>query len=170
MVYTISYVPNSLSLNFTDSVNEIVNELSNKIDLPSTLLRAQALFRRFQRTVDAIDKKHNFPAPTMRPLKITDKPSAGGNESSQDPKRSTTTTATSADTARSSRGNVATSGSSIAAGKAKARAREDPERERETPQIKEKVISPELRSLFSKKPVVGNKESAVESGGGRVGS
>lgn len=43
-----------------------VNELSNTIDLESTLIRAEALFRRFQRLVDAIDKKQNFPAPRVQ--------------------------------------------------------------------------------------------------------
>jgi hypothetical protein len=41
----------------------IVNELSNTIDLDSTLIRAEALFHRFQRRVEAIDKKQNFPKP-----------------------------------------------------------------------------------------------------------
>jgi hypothetical protein len=42
-----------------------VNELSNTIDLSATLLRAEALFIRFRRTVEAIDKKANFPAPHL---------------------------------------------------------------------------------------------------------
>ncbi|KAI0157750.1 GTPase-activating protein GYP7 [Xylariaceae sp. FL1272] len=46
-----------------DEVLKYVNELSNTIDLESTLIRAEALFRRFQRLVEAIDKKQNFPAP-----------------------------------------------------------------------------------------------------------
>ncbi|KAI1262577.1 GTPase-activating protein GYP7 [Xylariaceae sp. FL1019] len=46
-----------------DEVLKYVNELSNTIDLDSTLIRAEALFRRFQRLVEAIDKKQNFPAP-----------------------------------------------------------------------------------------------------------
>jgi hypothetical protein len=43
-----------------------VNELSCTIDLDSTLIRAEALFKRFQRLVDAVDKKGNFPAPRPR--------------------------------------------------------------------------------------------------------
>jgi hypothetical protein len=39
-----------------------VNELSGTMDLESTLVRAEALFRRFQRTVETIDKKGNFPS------------------------------------------------------------------------------------------------------------
>lgn len=46
-----------------DANTLIVNELSGTIDLESTLIRAEALFRRFQRVVEAIDKKQNFPGP-----------------------------------------------------------------------------------------------------------
>ncbi len=49
-----------------DEVLKYVNELSGTIDLPSTLIRAESLFRRFQRTVETIDKKSNFPAPSVR--------------------------------------------------------------------------------------------------------
>ena len=48
------------------NLHDPVNELSNTIDLQSTLIRAEGLFRRFQRTVEAVDKKHNFPAPSVR--------------------------------------------------------------------------------------------------------
>ncbi|KAI6377549.1 hypothetical protein MCOR25_002531 [Pyricularia grisea] len=46
-----------------DEVLKYVNELSCTMDLESTLIRAEALFRRFQRLVEAIDKKKNFPSP-----------------------------------------------------------------------------------------------------------
>ena len=57
-----------------------VNELSTTIDLESTLVRAEALFRRFQRTVEAIDKKSNFPAPKLR-HRPTANASLGGAQS-----------------------------------------------------------------------------------------
>ena len=41
-----------------------VNELSSTIDLRSTLNRAEVLFHRFQRTIQAIDRKDTFPLPT----------------------------------------------------------------------------------------------------------
>ena len=48
----------------TDISNSyVVNELSNTIDLDQTLTKAEALFRRFQRTVEAIDRKQSFPPP-----------------------------------------------------------------------------------------------------------
>ncbi|KAK1760446.1 rab-GTPase-TBC domain-containing protein [Echria macrotheca] len=51
-----------------DEVLKYVNELSGTIDLESTLIRAEALFKRFRRLVEAIDKKENFPAaPKLRP-------------------------------------------------------------------------------------------------------
>ena len=50
------------------------------MDLASTLIRAQALFRRFQRTVEAIDRKNSFPAAPVRQRKpVSD--SANANKS-----------------------------------------------------------------------------------------
>ncbi|KHN95685.1 Rab-GAP/TBC domain protein [Metarhizium album ARSEF 1941] len=46
-----------------DEVLKYVNELSNTMDLESTLIRAEGLFRKFQRLVEAVDKKQNFPGP-----------------------------------------------------------------------------------------------------------
>ncbi|KAI6763116.1 hypothetical protein HG530_009096 [Fusarium avenaceum] len=46
-----------------DEVLKYINELSNTIDLEATLTRAESLFKRFKRLVDAVDKKQNFPAP-----------------------------------------------------------------------------------------------------------
>lgn len=50
-----------------DEVLKYVNELSGSIDLDSTLIRAESLFRRFRRLIETIDKKPNFPAPRARP-------------------------------------------------------------------------------------------------------
>ncbi|OAA61247.1 GTPase activating protein [Niveomyces insectorum RCEF 264] len=49
-----------------DEVLKYVNELSGTIDLESTLVRAEVLFRRFQRLVEAVDKQQNFPAPRVK--------------------------------------------------------------------------------------------------------
>lgn len=46
-----------------------VNELSSTIDLIPLLSRAEALFHRFERKVETIDKKYNFPAPPLRQRK-----------------------------------------------------------------------------------------------------
>ena len=119
----------------------IVNELSNTIDLPSTLLRAQALFRRFQRTVEAVDKRNNFPSPTVRQRKPADKlPST----------KSSSSGATSGVDGRRRPGSSAGI---------------DGEEERKA-KAKEKVISPELRQLLSKKVEVLDKTKVKEHGGG----
>ena len=122
-----------------DEVLKYVNELSNTIDLPSTLLRAQALFRRFQRTVEAIDKKDSFPAPTVRQRKPadTERPASKGKSA-----------ATGADTAGSSSGSV---GNAVAQG---------------IGAEKEKVISPELRALLKKEVEVLDKQEIKNHGGG----
>ncbi|CAD6501655.1 BgTH12-01905 [Blumeria graminis f. sp. triticale] len=57
-----------------DEVLKYVNELSSTIDLDSTLIRAEKLFRRFQRLVESIDKRANFPAPQVRRRIIASEP------------------------------------------------------------------------------------------------
>ncbi|MCJ1460245.1 GTPase activating protein [Mycoblastus sanguinarius] len=114
-----------------DEVLKYVNELSNTIDLASTLLRAQGLFRRFQRTVEAVDKRNNFPTPTVRQRKPADKAPSSRPASSG--------AATGADARRS---------------------------EAEAGKAKEKVISPELRNLLSRKVEVLDKKEIAEHGGG----
>ncbi|KAK0383450.1 hypothetical protein NLU13_9361 [Sarocladium strictum] len=52
-----------------DEVLKYVNELSTTIDLESTLIRAEVLFKRFQRLVEAVDKKQNFPGPRKQESK-----------------------------------------------------------------------------------------------------
>ncbi|KAA8643309.1 hypothetical protein EYZ11_000900 [Aspergillus tanneri] len=47
-----------------DEVLKYINELSNTMELLPILTRAESLFRRFDRAVQAIDKKNNFPAPS----------------------------------------------------------------------------------------------------------
>ena len=112
----------------------LVNELSNTMDLTSTLLRAEALFRRFQRTVDAIDKKRNFPAPPVRQRKSVDPKAIQGSLT-----RSERTF---------SAGRETSSGNS---GKGKAKVEDDVKKE------EEKVISAELRELLSKKIITVEK-------------
>lgn len=119
-----------------------VNELSNKIDLQSTLHRAHALFRRFQRTVEAIDKKQNFPTPTVRQRKPAPKPStpgsASGSASGHDRRNQKPTSATA------------------------------PESPSEAVN-QERVISPELRNLLSRKVDKLDKREVKDHGGG-IGS
>ncbi|KAL8946649.1 MAG: hypothetical protein Q9222_006983 [Ikaeria aurantiellina] len=120
-----------------DEVLKYVNELSSSIDLPSTLIRAEHLFRRFQRTVEAVDRKSSFPAPSSARLR---KPAAISAASKGKQQAS----------ASSSSGNDA---ATTATGAADAT----------------KVISPELRSLLSRKVEVLGKKAVVDREGG-VGS
>ena len=120
-----------------------VNELSSTIDLSSTLLRSQALFRRFQRTVDAIDKKNNFPAPSVRQRKAAESSPADKNATQKpsNPNRKPVGAGTGSD----------------------ARPVNDTE---ERDKAQEKVISPELRGLLSRKVEVLDKQDVLQHGGG----
>lgn len=46
-----------------DEVLKYINDLSGTMDFELTLVRAESLHRHFQRTVETIDKKDNFPTP-----------------------------------------------------------------------------------------------------------
>ncbi|KAJ1329004.1 TBC1 domain family member 15 [Microdochium nivale] len=71
-----------------DEVLKYVNELSNTIDLGSTLVRAEQLFRRFKRLVEAIDKKENFPkAPKRLSTAPSSPPPASPSQAARTPNR-----------------------------------------------------------------------------------
>lgn len=108
-----------------DEVLKYVNELSNTIDLPSTLLRAEALFRRFQRTVEAIDRKDHFPTPTLRQRKAVTAGSLDSGPQGYDGK-----TAAVASSSSDAQG-AGQAGTTTAA-------------------QKERIVSPELRALLSR--------------------
>ena len=128
--YSESSVPPCPSV-IVASHTALVNELSGTIELQSTLVRAEALFRRFQRTVEAVDKKHNFPAPNIRRRQ----PSA-------------TSTATDSPTVESSTTSGAEAGSSSGNASSSRPGTADNDA-----QAAQKVISPELRQLLSRKVV-----------------
>jgi hypothetical protein len=113
------------------------------MDLESTLVRAESLFKRFQRTVEIIDKKANFPSPPQaRHRKTQSATDATSEGSSSGP---------------STQAEASSSGSDK--GKQVADAEEG----------EAKVISPELRALLSRKIEKLDKQEIVEHGGG-VGS
>ena len=157
----------------------LVNELSNTIDLPSTILRAEALFRRFQRTVEAVDKKHNFPAPTLRQRRPT---TPKGSEEPTSPTQSTNDEGHSSEAFGGRRGGfgsashqrqassggrppsafgAATGAGPAATGMALARAQARGIKEDE-----KRVISPELRALLSREVVILDGKEIREHGGG----
>lgn len=104
----------------------IVNELSGTMDLESTLVRAESLFKRFQRTVETIDKKGNFPsAPQARERKLKAALVAGPGPNLAQSSSSSNDQATSSGTDK---------GKQVG----------------ETDEAETKVISPELRALLSR--------------------
>lgn len=105
----------------------VVNELSNTMDLESTLVRAETLYRKFQRLVEAIDKKQNFPPPREG--------SSSGEQSSEEAK-----------TQNSQSNNKG----------------------KET-ESRQKVISPELRRLLSRKVEVLPRKTVEQKGDGMPG-
>lgn len=113
------------------------------MDLESTLVRAESLFRRFQRTVETVDKKGNFPsAPQARQRNQAAVIASGPGPM---PKFQDS--------------NAQASSSGTNKGK-------QPSTDEGT---EGQVISPELRGLLSRKVEVLSKEDVVKKGGG-VGS
>jgi TBC1 domain family member 15 len=129
-----------------------VNELSGTIDLESTLIRAEALFRKFRRLIEAIDKKNNFPAPrfslnTAAPSLLASKPAspAANNDNANRP--------------------TTPSGSSANTQQGQANKGKQPEPPK-SPGGRQKVITPELRKLLSREVVVLQRKDVVGKGDG----
>lgn len=114
------------------------------MELEPLLIRAEALFKRFQRTVETIDKKANFPAP-----KVIQRPNAthkSHSTSSSEPIASSS----GVDNSESPYKGMTPDSSGARDGpgsKSKGKVRE--EEEPTTPQGK--IVSPELRALMSRK-------------------
>jgi len=107
------------------------------MDLESTIVRAESLFKRFQRTVETIDKKGNFPsAPQARQRKSQAAVEAGPEPSS-------------------SSSNVQLKASSTGTDQGKPTGGEGDA----------KVISPELRALLSRKVEKLDKQDIADHGG-----
>lgn len=106
-----------------DEVLKYINELSNTIELQSTLVRAEGLFQKFEKVVQAIDKKDNFPSPAgMDVRQRQGKGKENADKAGQGPR---------------------TQGQSSSADASHKRT--------ESEVAKERVISPELRLLLSRK-------------------
>ncbi|KAF3400109.1 GTPase-activating protein GYP7 [Penicillium rolfsii] len=71
-----------------DEVLKYINELSNTMDLVPILTRAESLFRRFERSVQAIDKKDNFPVPSAQQRRPTSS-SPNSTDKGKSPQRPT---------------------------------------------------------------------------------
>jgi len=150
-----------------DEVLKYINELSTTIDLESTLIRAEALFRRFQRTVEAIDKKSNFPAPKLRQRQPTRNASIGfvqslNSNSPASPVRPNSAGSDAAKTKASTSGMDAVSANGTNSGLDKGKSKTTEVvgdgggggaggTGEELQDQRPKVISPELRGLLSRK-------------------
>lgn len=131
--------------------------MSCTLDLESTLIRAEALFRRFQRTVEAIDKKSNFPAPKLRQRKLGLAIAAAAARSitpstspSQDSEVGASTSG--ADTRVSN--EVPVTVNKGVQNKSKGKDAVNNKDGRESEELEEqapKIVSPELRELLSRK-------------------
>lgn len=148
-----------------------MNELSNTIDLESTLVRAEALYRRFQRQIEAMDKKSNFPAPKLRQRPThskstsssslkTSPPTTPGSSSSVNNNNSTAITS-SVDSVSAGGTNSGSGSNSTSTGAGNGRGGNSAGKGKASPRIGEtggemqdqrpRIISPELRELMSRK-------------------
>ncbi|RAH76397.1 GTPase-activating protein Gyp7 [Aspergillus japonicus CBS 114.51] len=118
-----------------DEVLKYINELSNTMELVPILTRAESLFHRFERAVQAIDKKNNFPSPS--PAAYQRKPTANSPAAADNTNNNNSSKGKSPERPGQSTGFA--TGSSAAAGPSTRPGDKDA-----------KVISPELRQLFAK--------------------
>ena len=126
-----------------DEVLKYINELSNTMDLQEMLMRAEGLFKRFEKTVEAIDRKTSFPMPS------------GGGELRQ---RKPDAEATGADERMGAvvTGSAATGPSVLKTQNQRPGSRGQAQtlaKGKEAEKVKEKVITPELRLLLSRKVI-----------------
>lgn len=158
-----------------DEVLKYVNELSNTIDLESTLVRAEALFRRFQRNVEAIDKRSNFPAPKLRqrPIQNASLGSTASLRTSPPTSPGTSTGSTTGVDAVSAGGtNSGRTGSpatAISPGRDNGKGKSPSSDGRKSGEIQDqrpKVISPELRELLTRKVEILPRKVVRKSGEG----
>lgn len=140
------FIPESQEL----TNQKIVNELSNSIDLESTLVRAESLFHRFQRTVEAIDKKSSFPKPSLRHRTT---PSSSSIPTTN-PASSNTESTIGASSGTDMQTNAPIEGATKDKGKGSGNGNSRGDGELEDMPERPKVISKELRGLLSRKVVV----------------
>lgn len=114
------------------------------MDLESTLIRAEALFRRFQRLVEAIDKKDNFPAPRFSGPQLGQSSSSTSGTTPASPPGGSSPT--------SQQKQQSGAGAKSPGGKA--------------PEAVVKVITPELRSLLSREVKILPRNEVAQKGDG----
>jgi len=136
------------------------------MDLESTLIRAEALFLRFQRTVEAIDRKDNFPVPANVRHR---RPSPGSPNGSMD----SANVVESPNATRRLRPPVTASTSASTTGTDQPSSPGIPSRGKQPEHgdaarsnVETKVITPELRALLSRKTPKLEKGEVRQHGGG----
>ncbi|EER43928.1 GTPase-activating protein GYP7 [Histoplasma capsulatum H143] len=127
-----------------DEVLKYINDLSNTMELIPILSRAEALFRRFEKKVEAIDKKNNFPTPPVRRRIV------GSSDSGT----------------RSYPSTQQTSDSRASQLVSRDRSRSTPTSPNNRRADLERIITPELRGLMSKTVQVLDATQVREHGGG----
>ncbi|KAK0727221.1 rab-GTPase-TBC domain-containing protein [Lasiosphaeria miniovina] len=150
-----------IHLKHFDEVLKYVNELSGTMDLESTLVRAEALFRRFHRLVEASDKKDNFPTPRLRPSLGSPSASSATTPAAANPKSPGSRSGNvppPPTSPRRSNNNINATNPNVtpnSAGKAP-----------ETAAAATKVITPELRKLLSRTVEVLPRKEVAKKGEG----
>lgn len=146
-----------------------VNELSTTIDLESTLIRAEALFKRFHRLVDAIDKKDNFPAPRRRISQPPPSESTAPGEGASTEPASQSEAASGSGSGSASAGANASSSGNTAKKTGKAPAQQSPPKDQQKTKQPERVLTPELRKLLSREVEVLPRREVAKKGDGLGG-
>lgn len=143
-----------------DEVLKYVNDLSQTMDLESTLVRAEALFKRFQRIVEAIDRKSNFPAPKPHQHHGANRSTSSLGSSFVD---------VSSGESSSGRKPEDSNGTEAARGGDKGKQKRSVTQalqEMKTSEKEKKVVSPELRALLRKEVVVLERKVVRREGEG----
>ncbi|KAI9885469.1 MAG: hypothetical protein M1823_002737 [Watsoniomyces obsoletus] len=156
-----------------DEVLKYVNELSSTIDLQSTLIRAEGLFHRFERTVQAVDKKDLFPGPGLSRRTISSGGGGGGGSGDAGPSRRSDESQENQATKKANDGDGDENEEDATTGQQGKKKVDDNRRSAvvdtvgkgKEPATEKKavVISPELRALLSR-DLVGVKEGKKEPG------
>lgn len=141
----------------------LVNDLSNTIDLESTLIRAEALFRRFERTVEAIDRKSTFPTPNSVRHR---RPGPGSPQGSSDSTNSVPVTISGRTGGEPSTPPPAASGTDRRPSVSPGRTQPTSPNVISFDEVETKVITPELRRLLCRTPPKLEKGEVKQHGGG----
>jgi hypothetical protein len=151
-----------------DEVLKYINELSGTMNLQEMLVRAEALFKRFEKTVEAIDRKETFPMPSgaggeLRQRKPDTEDSEDSNVSGTQNTGVVVTgsAATGPSVLRTQNQNQNRNRNSDSGPSSRGQnAGQAQVKGKEAEKVKEKVITPELRLLLSRKIITLDGEDA----------